>query len=314
MRKLILYICIMLVGLPSALAKGYFAMNPTKAQAYMPLVLNVLTGDVQAGNPGDNSEGLIEPESVNPITGKKTSCFEATQFGGRKYVGFGNADKGSVAVISITDAIMKYDYCGAMGTVSINGYLQDAIASENITGILLNMDTPGGEVYGTKNLSDTVGNCPKPIIAHINDGYCASAGMYIACKADKILMAQPTDQVGSIGVYTTLIDSKGAWEKQGYKLVTIYSPKSPDKNSNWHKAVEEGDVKPMEEELAFLDEIFMNQVKEGRGDKLKDEALRGGMFYTDKAIELGLCDGYASFDQAIEEVINLSDSSQIIST
>lgn len=312
MRILILYTFIMLVGLPSALARGVFAMDAASAEMYMPAVLNVLSGDVVAEAPGRNEEGVLKPYAIDLKTGIIYDCFVIRDYS-IVYVGFENAPKGSVAVIPITDAIMKYDYCGAYGTVSYLRFLNDANLSVNIVGTVLAMDTPGGEVYGTKNVSDAVKNSPKPVIAHINDGYCASAGVYIAAPADKILLAQPTDKIGSVGVYSTLIDVRGAYEKQGYKIKTIYSPTSPEKNKAWNAAMEDDDIKPMQKDLQFLDKIFMEQVKQGRGSGLNAEVLDGGMFYAEEAIAMGLADGMATFEQAIEEVINLSYGSLTIS-
>lgn len=310
---ILLFIAAMkLSSLHNALARGFFAMQPERASAYMPVVLRVLDGGAAPAmsEPGNNYEENTA-EAVNPISGQRFSCMKFDARFGWRYEGFRDAPKGSVAVIGIKDAIMKYDYCGAWGTESLAKVIFDAEASDNIVGILLDMDTPGGEVYGTKNLHDVVKNCSKPVVAHINDGYCASAGMYIACAADKILMSQPTDQVGSIGVYTTLIDPTGAYEAKGYKIKTIYSPTSPEKNAAWKEAMESDKPARMEKELAFLDKTFMNCVREGRPN-VKEKALEGGMFYTDEAIEMGLCDGYATQQEAIEMCVNLSGSSQII--
>jgi ClpP class serine protease len=309
---LILFILMNLSKLHNALARGVFAMDPQRAEAYMPTVRQLLTtGNAPAADAPNRNQEENKAKAVHPITGQEHSIFRYSYEEGRKYVGFKDAPKGSVAVLSIQDAIMKYDYCGALGTVSLCSILADAEASDNIVGILLDMDTPGGEVYGTKNLADMVANCTKPVIAHINDGYCASAGMYIAAGAKRILMAQPTDQIGSIGVYTTLIDSRGAYEKVGYKLLTIYSPTSTEKNLAWREAMDEGKVERMEAELAFLDKIFMDTVKAGRPN-VKEDALKGGMFFTDEAIAMGLCDGYATQQEAIEMCVNLSGRSMII--
>jgi ClpP class serine protease len=91
--------------------------------------------------------------------------------------------------------------------------------------------------------------------------------------------------------------------------MTIYSPDSPEKNEAWNEAMQNGNIKPMQQDLAYLDKVFMDAVRQGRGAKLNEDALKGGMFYTDEAIEMGLCDGYATFEQAIDQVMNLSRSS-----
>jgi len=302
----------MLVGLPNAIARGVFAMNREYAEAYLPLVINLFEGKPVTAAPGKNIEGAIKPFAKDPNTGKEYSVFVMTEWG-PVYKGFADAPKGSIAIIPITDVIMKYDFCGQFGTQTITNIIKDAEASQNVVGILLDMDTPGGEVYGTKNVSDAVANCKKPVVVHVNDGYCASAGYYIACGADRILMNQPATKVGSIGVYTTLMDFTGMYESKGVKVLTIYSPTSPEKNAAYLQAVKEGKTQLMEKELAYLDAVFMDQVRKGRGSKLNEKALAGGMYFTEEAISLGLCDGQATQEEAIDMIINLSGSSQTFS-
>lgn len=280
----------------------------------MPLVISIMErGDVDAAAPGANSEGLVRPYGHNFMTGEQFSPYGYdAKTDSYRFMGFKDAPKGTVAVIPVTDAVMKYDFCGSYGTQSLTAVLNDADASPNVVGILLDMDTPGGEVYGTKNFSDAVGNAKKPVVAHINDGICASAGYYIACMADEILLSQPSDHVGSIGVYTTLIDAKGALEARGYKVLEVYSPTSPEKNAGWREAMKEGKLGRVEKDLAMLDSIFMNQVQAGRGDKLNKKALDGAMFFGDDAIAHGLADGYATQAEAIKKVVNLSGKALII--
>ncbi len=314
----------MLVGLPSALARGVFAMDQAAAELYMPAVLNVLSRksieynaaekrqfvqssenlEIIAEAPGRNESGALRPYALDPKTGDRYECFVIRNYS-IVYIGFDEAPKGSIAVIPITDAIMKYDYCGAYGTISYIQFLNDAEKSPNIIGTLIPLDTPGGEAYGSKNLSDAILNARKPVVSHINDGYCASAGVYIATPSDKILLAQPTDKIGSVGAYTTLVDVRGAYEKEGYKLITVYSPTSPEKNKAWREAFENDNTKLVEKDIQFLDSVFMKQVQSTRPN-LNKEVLDGGMYYAEEAIDKGLADGMATFQQAIEEVINLS--------
>jgi protease-4 len=301
----------MKVGLPSALSNGFFAMDPARAEFYIPIAISILDGTFK-GNEILSSEAPSYPSFHIPESSKSLSAMAYNaDMNSYEYEGFGNAPQDSIAIIPIHDAIMKADYCGSMGTKSLTRIVNDADSSDNISAIILDLDTPGGEVFGTKELSDAIGKTKKPVIAYISEGICASAGYYIACQADRILMHQPTDMIGSIGVYTTIIDPRGAYEKDGIKVHTVYSPKSASKNAEWRAIFDQdpADTSLLEERLTFLDETFMNQVREGRGDKLNEEALEGGMFFTDQAIRLGLADGQASFDEVIEIAITLSRKS-----
>lgn len=308
MRILILYCFVMLVGLPSALSRGIFAMHPVAAEAYMPLVRNILSGNIdpgttkrvpkeyQSNSPGYNEEGMIFPYAVDS--------------NGMVYPNISTAPKNVIAVIPINGPIMKYDYCNAFGTVTYSHFLRAAERLDNVVGILLDVDTGGGEGYGSKAFGDLVDNCSKPVITWINDGHCASAGVMMTCNSDRILVSQNTSKYGSVGVYTMIGDPKGVYEKEGWKIITVYSPKSPEKNKDWREAMDNGNVGLLEKDLEFFDNQFMQQVRNGRGNKLNEKALLGGHFYADEAIEMGLVDDYATFEQAIEQLFNLSGSSQ----
>lgn len=295
----------MTLSIINALVRGVFAMSEAHANVYMPAVISLLEGRPVGNVPGMNEEGVILPFAIDPSTGREFSPYGRTAEGNVVFRGFGDAPKGSVAVISITGAITKYDYCGAYGTKSLSMMLGSALASSNVDGVVLNMDTPGGEVYGTKNMADLVAQANKPVVAHVDDAYCASAGYYIASQADHIMVRQLTDQVGSIGVYTTLVNFDGYYEAKGIKVIEVYSPTSPDKNKAYRDAVKEGKTKGIEEQLAHLDAVFMDTVKAKRPGVTK-KALDGGMFYAEDAIANGLIDSMGTFADAVAMVKDLS--------
>lgn len=307
MRKATLFILLFSMNtssLHNALARGIFAMHESHAATYLPLATSILMR--QTGFAASSIKPVLNAKSVSMISGKEIA------YSANNEQAFSKSETGSIAIVPITGPIMKYDTCESFGTISIAEVLLSAIANPNIVGIVLDMDTPGGELYGTKTLTDIIANSAKPIVAHINDGICASGGMYIACAARLILMAQPTDSIGSIGVYSTLVDSKGALEKKGWVIKEIYSPLSPEKNLSFRKAIDENDLSLREAELRFMDTVFMDTVRKHRGEKLNEKALEGNMFFTDDAISMGLCDGYATQKEAMQQCFNLSQTNQIV--
>jgi protease-4 len=61
----------------------------------------------------------------------------------------------------------------------------------------------------------------KPVVAIIDDGIAASAAMWIASAASEIYLTKKTDQVGSIGVYTTLADWYSYYANRDCRCVTF---------------------------------------------------------------------------------------------
>ncbi len=85
----------------------------------------------------------------------------------------------------------------------------------NIDTIVLDVDSPGGNYYGTPETSSKIraARDSKPIIAVANS-LAASAAYWIASAADEIVVT-PSGDVGSIGVLAVHTDFSAANEKIG---------------------------------------------------------------------------------------------------
>lgn len=106
---------------------------------------------------------------------------------------------------------------------SIRAQFDDAMASPDIDNILLDIDSPGGEVAGVFDLVDHIyaSRGRKPITAMINErGY--SAAYAIASAADQIILTR-TAGVGSIGVIMLHVDRSEANKKAGITYTPIYA-------------------------------------------------------------------------------------------
>lgn len=87
----------------------------------------------------------------------------------------------TVYVVSVRDTIER----------GLEAYLERALAEAEEGGaalVLLELDTPGGEIGAADRIGHLVRTAPVPVVAYIvNDAF--SAGTYIALNADKIAMA-----------------------------------------------------------------------------------------------------------------------------
>lgn len=209
--------------------------------------------------------------------------------------------KGSSVIVCVHGPITKADqYCGPVGSASIASFVEEIGSMPNISTIILDIDSPGGQVDGTQTLANAVKNSPKRTVAYINDGMACSAAYWIASAADEIYVSQKTDVVGSIGVYVTLADFKAYYEKLGLKIHEIYSNRSTEKNKDYLDALA-GEYGPIKADLDFIADEFIAAVKANRpGINLSaGDPFKGATYYADQAIEIGLIDGYASFDTII---------------
>ncbi|MEZ5232133.1 MAG: S49 family peptidase [Acidimicrobiales bacterium] len=80
--------------------------------------------------------------------------------------------------------------------------LEEAATRNDIKGVVLEMDTPGGTIFGSKAIADAVATyrerTGRPVLAHVR-GLSASGGVYAMAGADSIVADHGT-LVGSIGV------------------------------------------------------------------------------------------------------------------
>ncbi len=222
------------------------------------------------------------------------------------------APKGSLAVIKMAGPLMKQDqFCGPVGMETIGQWIQEADANPNIDGILLQIDSPGGTVDGTENLSRIVSSTKKPIVGYA-DGLMASAAYWIGSAADEIVGNGKTTMVGSIGTMMSFADMQPVFEKAGVKFHEVFATKSEDKNKSFRQARTEGSYENIRSEfLDPLNEVFLSTVENNRKDKLKlhkENVLTGKMYHAEDAKKHGLIDSIGSFDTAVKSLRNLIDN------
>ncbi|RLD25857.1 MAG: hypothetical protein DRI75_12710 [Bacteroidetes bacterium] len=209
----------------------------------------------------------------------------------------------NISVIPIEGSLMKKDYCGAPGMQTIGNRIKLADESDNVDGIILKIDSPGGTVDGTQELGDIVKNTSKPILAFA-DGLMASAAYWVGSSADMVMAKDNTTEVGSIGVVLSFMDNSEAAEKAGVKMHTVFADQSTEKWKEIEDAVK-GDYSTLKEwTLNPLAEEFQNTVIENRSN-VKDKALRGRVFLAKQAKKENLIDKIGNFESALKELNKL---------
>ena len=217
-----------------------------------------------------------------------------------------------VAIIPVNGTIFKrgsiwsYLYGGTPLSV-LNQVLTAALDDDDVEAILLDIDSPGGQVSGTDAFSDLVYSAreKKPVVAFAN-GTMASAAYWIGSAADQVIVER-TAQVGSIGILYMHND----WSKYdadlGIKVTVISSGK--------YKAVGNS-AEPLSEEArgiiqAELDQIydlFIETVARNRGsniDVVRSDMADGRVFIGQQAVDAGLADTTGTFSDALEAAVEL---------
>ena len=106
--------------------------------------------------------------------------------------------------------------------------LQQARDDDDIRAVILEVDSPGGEVTASDMIYNAVvkTRARKPVVIYM-DSVAASGGYYIACGG-KYLMANDTTITGSIGVIIQTLNYEQLFNKIGLASVVFKSGKFKD--------------------------------------------------------------------------------------
>ncbi|MEQ8481690.1 MAG: S49 family peptidase [Hoeflea sp.] len=171
--------------------------------------------------------------------------------------------------------------------------LARAFSDKQAPAVAIMVNSPGGSPVQARlihrRIRDLAQEKNKKVLMFVED-VAASGGYMIACAGDEII-ADPSSVVGSIGVisagfgFTGLIDKIGVERRvytagQNKSLLDPFKPENPE------------DVAYLKELQLEIHKVFIDLVKQSRGERLKDDPdLFTGRFWTgQRGRELGLVD------------------------
>ena len=178
--------------------------------------------------------------------------------------------------------------------------IEQMAADDGVKAIIIDADTPGGNVLGGDEASAAVAAVKgiKPIIVQVN-GNLASLGYWIGCSADEIVMT-PSSQAGAIGVRTAYDDLSEKMAKDGVAREIIAAGK--------YKG--EGLLGPLSDETrAYMQSriddyygMFVDRVAAGRGvpvSKVRDGFGQGRMLGAAAAVREGMADRIGTMNDTL---------------
>ncbi len=269
-----------------------FAMN------YLPAVASFMKGN-QTAIP-NRSENIFDANSgVCFLSLDKKTTYPISEYG--RWDSPEDAPKNSIAVIEITGVITKHDQnCGPSGMLTKSNLLERCYASDNIEGIVLKIDSGGGQGMAMRLLSETISKRNKGVVAFVDDMACSAAyGISAAC--DKIIANNRLADIGSIGTYCTILDFSKQLKMQGIDLIEVYAQGSRDKNGIIREALK-GNTEPLQIYVDTFNEEFLKHIENSRKGMLKSDRSvwgTGKEFFGDKALDIGLIDAVDSFSNIL---------------
>lgn len=176
--------------------------------------------------------------------------------------------------------------------------------NENVKAVVLRVNSPGGNAYGSEQIWYAVNQLKKekPVIVSMGD-YAASGGYYISCNADTIV-AEPTTLTGSIGIFGMMPNAKGLTEKLGVSFDVVKTNPYAD-FGNLTRPMNDGEKGLMQMYVNNGYELFLTRCSDGRGISMEelDKIAQGRVWTGSTAKELGLVDELGGLDKALEIAI-----------
>jgi len=219
-----------------------------------------------------------------------------------------------VAVVPVYGVLAHRAYAVAnssrplTSTEALAAQMRAAAADPEIGTIVMDVDSPGGSVFGVQELADTLfdirENSGKRLVAVANN-MAASGGYWIASQAHELVVT-PSGMVGSIGVIVPHQDASAMRERVGVKTEYITAGKYKAEGYNDGPLTDEHRAHLQSQVDAYYTQ-FTKAIARGRGvdaSTVRGEAFgEGRMRLAADAKGNGMADRVATLDETISRYV-----------
>ena len=226
----------------------------------------------------------------------------------QSYAGQGRARiRDGVAIMPVMGPIFRYSNFlteAGIGT-SLAAFATDLTAADadpKVRAILIEADSPGGEIAGLAGAADLVRTVAirKPVVAYTG-GLLASGAYQIAAAARQIVAA-PTAIVGGLGTVLAVTDRRAADAAAGTRRHEFVSSQTPGKRPDPATQAGRTAIQALADSLAAE---FLADVAHSRGTTI--EALLaasggGGLVIGRDAVARGLADRVGGYEETVSRL------------
>jgi len=191
----------------------------------------------------------------------------------------------------------------SIGSSTLVHVLHDAKENDQIRGVLLRIDSPGGSALASEVIWQALRDLAqtKPLYVSIGST-AASGGYYLACAGHQIYVT-PGSLLGSIGVVGGKITLGGLYEKIG---ITVYR-RSRGPLGDMFNSVEPFTPQQhaaLKQAFKRTYNLFTDRVLAGRGQRVADinAVAQGRVFSGRQAVDNGLADKIGGFKTALNDL------------
>ncbi|MCP3904780.1 MAG: S49 family peptidase [Planctomycetes bacterium] len=282
-----------------AIASGVWAILPEKLDQILRVV-------------GLHASGRVDLEEIERYAGReraepRTVAFEEP--GLEAAAGGTMPSNRAVRVIPVHGVLgrrlgMLSAMSGGASTERISAQVREALNDRAIDSIVLDVDSPGGEVYGITELAEIIyqGRSQKRIVAVANS-LAASAAYWIATAADEIVIS-PSGDVGSIGVIAMHSDLSKQDEALGITR-TLISAGRFKTEGNDAEPLSESAHEFIQDRVDSVYRDFIDAVARGRGRKgseVRAQFGEGRIVRAKDAVRRGMADRVDTLENTISRL------------
>lgn len=205
---------------------------------------------------------------------------------------------GSVQVLPVRGLLRQrfsglFDFFfGGTSAEGLGRAFRQAVADDTVSAIVLDVDSPGGEVYGMDELSAEIYQArrTKPVVAVANS-LMASAAYWVASAADEVVVT-PGGEVGSIGVWAMHEDLSRALDSMGVTITLLSAGKYKVEGNPFEPLSDEARA-ALQQGVDDYYDLFVRAVARNRGVKVSDVKTgygEGRVLTAKRALAAGLVD------------------------
>jgi len=215
-------------------------------------------------------------------------------------------EKNKIAIIHVEGAIVTGDIgFNSAGSGGVVKNINKARDDENVKGIVLRVNSPGGDVYASSMITNALEefqSTGRPVITSMGD-IAASGGVWVTTTSEEI-WAESTTLTGSIGVYGVYPDLSPLANWAGINYDGISMTKSGEVY-DLRRGVSVELNRQFEEGVENFYRDFVAKVADNRGMDFSEvlKVAGGRIWGGDKALELGLVDKLGSLDDAVNSIV-----------
>lgn len=195
---------------------------------------------------------------------------------------------------------------GSGGLKAFRSSLNEAVSSDEIGSIVLNIDSPGGS---TDLITETAADIRaarevKPVVAVANT-QAGSGAYWLASQANEVVVT-PSGTVGSVGAFVLHVDESKAAEDAGLKPTFISAGKYKVEGNPFEPLGEDAKAHAQQVVDEFYG-MFVNDVAQGRGvpaQSVRDGFGEGRMVTAQRAVKGGMADRVDTFEGTIARLAN----------